>query len=95
MDLNRFVGDLVISKSRECRRSNGRGTDLCLGSGQEGQEFLMVVQLDIVVFRLPAVDLSLNLVSVVVQDKEVRVHTSLEHGADLLQGLLVQLYQLH
>lgn len=31
----------------------------------------MIVQLDIIVFRIPSVDLSFNLVSIVVKDKKV------------------------
>ena len=47
----------------------------------------MIVQLDIVVFRIPPVDLSFNLVSIVIEDKEVRTKTSSEHRADLLDRL--------
>lgn len=47
----------------------------------------MVVQLDVVVLCLPAVDLSLDLVAIVVQDKEVRLDTTPQHGSDLLEGL--------
>jgi len=45
----------------------------------------VIVHLDVVVLRLLSVNLSLNLVSVVVQDKEVRVHAASKHRADLLQ----------
>lgn len=47
----------------------------------------MVVHLDIVVLCLPAVNLSLDFVSVVVEDEEVWADASSQHRTNLLQGL--------
>ncbi len=47
----------------------------------------MIVHLDIVVFRLPTVDLPLDLVSVIIEHEEVRVDAATEHCADFLHRL--------
>ena len=47
----------------------------------------MVVQLNIIVLCLPSVNLSFNLVPVVVEYKEVWTNTPSEHRTDLLQRL--------
>ena len=60
---------------------------LALLSSQEGKQELMIVQLDIVVLRIPPVDLSFNLVSIVIKDEKVRAKTSSEHCTDLLDRL--------
>jgi hypothetical protein len=47
----------------------------------------MIIQLDIIVFRIPPVDLSFNLVSIVIEDKEIWTKASSEHRTDLLDRL--------
>jgi hypothetical protein len=55
---------------------------------EERQEQLMVVRLNIVILRRPTVDLTFDLVSVIVENKDVRFEPAAHHGSNLLQGLI-------
>jgi hypothetical protein len=44
-------------------------TYLALLSSEEGEQELMIIQLDVIVLRIPPVNLSFNLVSIVIEDE--------------------------
>jgi hypothetical protein len=61
---------------------------LLLGAGEEVKQERVVVRLDIVVLRSDAMDLALNFVAVVVEDKDEGRQALAEDGADLLERQL-------
>ena len=70
----------LVFRTEECAH-------LALLASQEWQQQLMIIQLNVIVFRIPSVDLSFDLVPIVVENKDVRMDTTAQHRSDLLQGL--------
>ena len=64
-----------------------QATHLGLFARKEWQQSLMIVHLNVVVLRLPAVNLSLDLVTVIVEYEKIWLDSSSNHGANLLQSL--------